>query len=314
MRWCQSPILLFPCGHSLCKQCLAHHLAASHKKTCALCRAPIQSQAVNISLQQLIQSMQGKRQALKQQQKQRAQAAARGADGEGSGLDLDSALEDTDASRYVQLFHQSSMRCAVLATRLADLTTSCDQVQSALRASEIVVQHMEQEEDAVQKRLAAAQAELQLVQQHLTAQRDRQSELRDQHQRQADQYEHVRQMLEPLERERDKAELIVRRLAPEVKLERPVVQPPAPAPTPLPPAGSSQTNGDRIDQATSANRPVDYRALAGAAAAVGADSPDMRPTSSSKPPAAAAPPRSTSNAPPFSQSAYPWTFPARPGR
>jgi hypothetical protein len=40
----RSPILLFPCGHTLCKACLNQHQATAKAKTCALCRAPIKSQ------------------------------------------------------------------------------------------------------------------------------------------------------------------------------------------------------------------------------------------------------------------------------
>lgn len=44
-----TPILLFPCGHTFCKQCLGKRSA-----TCPFCRSEIQSSAVNQSLKELI--------------------------------------------------------------------------------------------------------------------------------------------------------------------------------------------------------------------------------------------------------------------
>jgi hypothetical protein len=55
-----NPILLFPCGHSLCKMCLfvnphdrRDHFVLKLQK-CPMCRQSITSHAVNISLMNLI--------------------------------------------------------------------------------------------------------------------------------------------------------------------------------------------------------------------------------------------------------------------
>jgi hypothetical protein len=48
-----SPILLFPCGHTFCKICLKTFKQKSGRK-CPFCRVKIESQAINISLQNLI--------------------------------------------------------------------------------------------------------------------------------------------------------------------------------------------------------------------------------------------------------------------
>lgn len=52
----QAPILLFPCGHSFCTACIEAHVKHHKKSYCPICREPIQSKAVNFSLQQLIQN------------------------------------------------------------------------------------------------------------------------------------------------------------------------------------------------------------------------------------------------------------------
>jgi hypothetical protein len=48
-----SPILLFPCGHTFCKQCVETSLKTGNKK-CPWCRATITSHAINLSLQTII--------------------------------------------------------------------------------------------------------------------------------------------------------------------------------------------------------------------------------------------------------------------
>ena len=49
-----SPFILFPCGHSFCKQCINSY--AKIKKKCPFCRSGFNSMAPNISLQNLILS------------------------------------------------------------------------------------------------------------------------------------------------------------------------------------------------------------------------------------------------------------------
>ena len=50
-----SPLLLFPCGHTFCSTCLKTHEKYNRRK-CPYCRQKIESTAANISLQQLIQN------------------------------------------------------------------------------------------------------------------------------------------------------------------------------------------------------------------------------------------------------------------
>jgi hypothetical protein len=52
----RSPMLLFPCGHTFCKQCLATHMdQRSSSSKCPQCRALIRSTAENHSLKRLIE-------------------------------------------------------------------------------------------------------------------------------------------------------------------------------------------------------------------------------------------------------------------
>ena len=53
------PFILFPCGHTYCKECINTY--AKVKKKCPFCRSTFNSMAPNISLQNLILSANEKR-------------------------------------------------------------------------------------------------------------------------------------------------------------------------------------------------------------------------------------------------------------
>ena len=299
----RSPMLLFPCGHTLCRQCLTSHLAKAPKKTCPLCRAVIQSQAVNISLQQLIQSLAAKQSALK------GSASASAAAAGGLPSDLGDLADETDVSRYIQQYNQSSLRCAVLATKLSDLSSESQATSEALRSCELVTAHLQREEQAVAERLAGVQAELDLVREHLAAQRSKAEELEEMAQRQQATRAAVAAILEPLERERDKAQLIVRRLAPNVQLQ-PVNYPAAAA------AASASADRSAGTQAAAAGAAASRPSSSAAAAAAGSL---LRPSSSSSAGSGAAGSSSSATAgaaaaAPFSTTTQPWPFPAQSTR
>ena len=65
----RTPILLFPCGHTFCKECMDHKTTGSNSSsnnsstknlsvsTCPYCRTPIESRAINQSLKELIEHL-----------------------------------------------------------------------------------------------------------------------------------------------------------------------------------------------------------------------------------------------------------------
>lgn len=56
----RTPILLFPCGHTFCKNCMDH--CNKDKVSCPYCRAKVQSSAINQSLKDLIDQFVNQRQ------------------------------------------------------------------------------------------------------------------------------------------------------------------------------------------------------------------------------------------------------------
>jgi hypothetical protein len=237
------------------------------------------------------------------------------------GGDVDSALEDVDVSRYIQQYHQYGLRCRVLQTKLVDLEGDEAQAQADMQSCTLVLEHLQREEATVASRMRALQSELDLIQSTAATQTNRMEDLRALQQRHTETKENVARILAPLERDRDKAELIVRRLAPTVQLESHAL----PAGTASSAAASSHS-GDRRRGAHEQHAEFahshaeqqssgEYGAQAASAAGrprVPAGSSTSAASSSSA--HSSAPPADRSNAPPFSSSSSPWTFPAHPTR
>ena len=62
----RSPQMLFPCGHTFCKACVAEHRsrAGAAAKACPVCRSAIESVAENRALRELIETFVGEKRAL----------------------------------------------------------------------------------------------------------------------------------------------------------------------------------------------------------------------------------------------------------
>lgn len=56
------PMMLFPCGHSLCSECLDAYSEASGAKKCAVCNTPMKSSAINYALLNAIENRTNERQ------------------------------------------------------------------------------------------------------------------------------------------------------------------------------------------------------------------------------------------------------------
>jgi len=310
------PMLLFPCGHTTCKICLLQHTANHHNKTCPLCRTPIKSSAVNISLQQLIQSMQAKREALKAAAKAREQrlraeftsgglgmgldeqfgVLSIGGDGE-NGSEHESGTGEHDVSRYIQVYNQYSLRCAVLSNKLDDLAASTATTTESLHACQLVTRHLDAEEERVVSEMKRLQAELDLIRQHRADQETKAAELERQKQRGEEQAEQIRKIVGSLERERDKAFLIVGKLAPHIKLQPPV------------PRRPTLQNEEKMN-ATKSSQGGNASTSPTASTHLSLPTCGSQHTSS----ASASASRSTSSHSTSTGPSTPWPFPANPGR
>ena len=98
----KAPIMLFPCGHTFCKECVTRHTASSRgsKLTCPLCRGAVQSQAPNISLQNVISRLS----AQKQEQAKQIRQFGYGSSDQKNNYNQMFAMYDTRCRVFVILF------------------------------------------------------------------------------------------------------------------------------------------------------------------------------------------------------------------
>jgi len=223
------PILLFPCGHTFCKPCLDTHIAKSRTSTCPLCRAKIQSQAVNFSLQHLITSLASKQKQVHQQQQQQQQLQQQqlqtaflmgGARNCQSLSEALSGPHGPQVQHYLQQYRMFSMRCQVLGNRAQDLEQALVDQANDAKAARLVVDHLKQEEGKVQIRIRELEAELSLLKQHISQQQHKADSLAQTRSTTITTLEQVRLTLTPLEQERDKSRLLLSNFVPEAELER----------------------------------------------------------------------------------------------
>lgn len=134
-----SPMLLFPCGHSFCAACMKSNAKHVREQKCPFCRAKVQSMALNISLQNLIETFVSKRTALLREKQQQphsdplssaglaASAADRAESPQEDGAadisdgvrpksrtELLRAADQSEERRYLQEYRTFAVRCEVL--------------------------------------------------------------------------------------------------------------------------------------------------------------------------------------------------------
>ena len=166
-----TPTLLFPCGHTFCVQCLDAHIA-KNRSTCPFCRNDIQSRAPNVLMQQLIDGYIQKKGLVA------TRAAATEAAAESSGIsgfqDCDGDLDD-----YRRQWRTISMRYRIYENEEKDCAKDIQALAGKLEASKLVKKHLLDEQSETEKRLKALQAELELIQDQLAHQTEKQAALED---------------------------------------------------------------------------------------------------------------------------------------
>ncbi|KAG2426898.1 hypothetical protein HXX76_012685 [Chlamydomonas incerta] len=217
-----APMMLFPCGHSFCGACLEHHIDRNRKTQCPICRKRIESRAPNYSLQQLIQQVAAK--------KDRAgprgplsPAGAGAGDESGMGLGADGAGGGGNgamaaggppelggnADRVRRQYERAATRMRVLRNELADTQAEAAALDGRVAAAAAVVGHLQEEEQQVVRRLAAVQAELDLVREQLAGQGGKVADLNRQAEAVAQRRELLQATLGPLEAEVEKLEVLM---------------------------------------------------------------------------------------------------------
>lgn len=144
-----SPIILFPCGHTLCKLCIDHHFKTARQKLCPLCRCKVDSHAVNISLQNLVVVF--ARQKNLEISNHTSQPVA-------------SAPETTDYLEQLQMYN---LRCKILTDEKLNTERDLEKYRDLCDTQEAVIETLRSEESQIRDRMRRAEDELDLVRKHI---------------------------------------------------------------------------------------------------------------------------------------------------
>jgi len=188
----RSPTLLFPCGHTFCKLCLASNAKKSGKKVCPWCRTAIESQATNISLQNVIVAY---------------------AKSKGLYREVEPVQTPVPAPvevPYAQQLELINLRCSILQQEMQESSAKDRELEDRLQSQEELTRFLERERAEAEVKVRKAQQELQLVEDHM----DKcQSALQDSLRERDDlavSLKLVRDTLAPLLKEREKLQTLAR--------------------------------------------------------------------------------------------------------
>lgn len=188
----RSPTLLFPCGHTFCKLCLASNAKKSGKKVCPWCRTAIESQATNISLQNVIVAY---------------------AKSQGLYRETESVQAPVPAPvevPYAQQLELINLRCSILQQEMQESLAKDRELEDRLQSQEELTRFLEKERVEAEAKVRRAQQELQLVDDHMSK---CQSALQDSLREREDlgvSLKLIRDTLAPLVKERDKLQTLAR--------------------------------------------------------------------------------------------------------
>ena len=176
----RSPTMLFPCGHTFCKECVRLHRSRSGPaaKACPVCRTVIETVAENRALKELIEKFVGEKRELERGARgspdlllatgPRADAAAGGG-----------AAANSGGNRYAAEHAAAEMRRDILARELADTERALVAADRRLGGIGLATDHLAAERADVCRRLRALEAERDLVDEHIAAQRRKEAQLDD---------------------------------------------------------------------------------------------------------------------------------------
>ena len=148
----RSPTLLFPCGHTFCKLCLASNAKRSGKKVCPWCRTTIESQAINISLQNVIV----------------AYAKSKGLYRETEAAPIQAPVAAQAEIPYSQQLELINLRCSILQQEMQDTLSKDRELEDRLQSQEELSHFLEKERVEAEDKVRKAQQELQVVEEHLS--------------------------------------------------------------------------------------------------------------------------------------------------
>ena len=192
----RSPTLLFPCGHTFCKTCLASNEKKTGKKLCPWCRSKIESQAINISLQNVIVAYAKNKGLYRESQ------------------DPEPAVQQRPAPApelpYTQQLELITLRCSILQEEIHSAELTQREIDDRVQSQQQLIEFLKQEESATLDKLRKVEQELGLIHAHMSRSQSELNTLADQKEEVAMSVRLIHDTLAPLLREKDKLQTLAR--------------------------------------------------------------------------------------------------------
>lgn len=218
----RSPLLLFPCGHTFCEQCIGHQKKVG-KHQCPFCRSNIESVAVNHSLRQLMETFLNKKEAVESgKETLRAFDHSRHPPGYGGASatagnrrGVESGAPDGDrGAEYLQKCRALKLRGRILKNELEDTRNECARLDKQQRSAEYVMSTLEREEADAKKKLDVAQRALDLVRRHKAEQIDKMDQVKQAKAEATQKIKLIETTVATIERDADKAYVLLQNYRP----------------------------------------------------------------------------------------------------
>lgn len=161
-----TPMLLFPCGHTFCRECFDKHNSVKKNSLCPYCRQPIDSAAINQSLKELIDNFAGQREKIKNGQFKDVFCSTK-KNNRGSTLPLQ------DDKSYKAQITANKMRCAILENQLEEDATELEKIKKRKKNIANATTHLKKERKATEEKLLLLQEEISLIDSHLNEQQQK---------------------------------------------------------------------------------------------------------------------------------------------
>ena len=179
-----SPTLLFPCGHTFCKECIDHAFKCGQKK-CPWCREKIASHAVNISLQNIIVAF-AKKNNIK--------------------VNTEPEQETGDYENQLTMYE---LRCKILHDEKISNIRDLEGIEGKIRDHEVTANTLKLEERNIIKRIECAEKELELVREHMKKAQVSIEKLYKESENRQKTIELIEDTLVPVEREKRKIAMLL---------------------------------------------------------------------------------------------------------
>ena len=174
-----SPILLFPCGHTFCKECIDHAFKSNQQK-CPLCRVKITSHAVNISLQNIIVAY-----ARKNNIK----------------VTIEPEKQNGDYENQLEMYE---LRSNILSQEKLENIEEIKRLGNQIKNEELSIDVLKKEEKKIIKKIQDAERELDLVKEHMKKAQNSIEKLYKEVENKQKSIELIDDTLIPVEREKNK--------------------------------------------------------------------------------------------------------------